>query len=241
LSPGAYTEERGMCDMTFQLFKKIRFKVTDPIALIEAFCFQSDFYANYDAVPIQERKIQHVNRLGARIDERLLPKCQTVLENIEKLQIFKYDDDLAGLLKLDTDEMDDVVREFNEKAIKGLINRGIGLSKATKTLHTFHPETVPMIDNPLQRLYLKKINCQWGVGDPQIFIDYYQNFKEGNTWDYLGAISEQLQESNLALTRVRVFDILWWSCLKSKNLNARLKKEQRGTINWLTLQVEDFE
>jgi len=230
-----------MSDMTFQLFKKISFKVTDPFALIEAFCFQSDFYANYDAVPVRERKIQHVNKVGARIDERLLSKCQTVRKNIEKLRIFKYDDDLDGLLKLDTGEMDDIVREFNEKAVKGLMNRGIGLSKATKVLHTFHPETVPMFDNPLQRLYSEKINSQWDVGDPQIFIDYYQNFKEGNTWDYLKTISEQLQENNLALTKVRVFDILWWSCLKSKNLNARLKKEQRKTINWLTLQVEDSE
>jgi hypothetical protein len=230
-----------MGDMTFQLFKKICFKVTDPIALIEAFCFQSDFYANYDAVPVRERKVQHVNRIGARIDERLLPKCQTVMETIKKLRIFKYDDDLDSFLKLDMDKMDDIVREFNEKAVKGLMNRGIGLSKATKVLHTFHPETVPMVDNPLQKLYSEKINSQWDVGDPQIFIDYYQNFKQGNTWENLKAISEQLQENNLAFTKVRVFDILWWSCLKSKNLNARLKKEHRRPINWLTLQVEDFE
>lgn len=226
--------------MMFQLFKKINFKVNDPIGLIEAFCFQSHFYINYDAVPVGERKIQHVNEIGARINKTLLPHVEQTLNDVKKLRIFNYDGDLGRLLGPDTDRMDEIVREFNEEAVNRLTVKGIGLSKATKALHTFHPETVPILDNQLQELYTKEINPEWKAGDPQIFIDYYQNFQEGNSWEYLKTISEKLQKNNLALTKVRVFDILWWSYLKSKNLNKRLKEKQRTTINWLTLQVKDL-
>ena len=224
-----------MNGLIFQLFKTIHFKVTDPIALIEAFCFQSDFYANYDAVPVKERKIAHVNRIGARINEELLPRCEMVLHSVKGLRIFQYDNDLDRLVTLDSGKIEDVVRELNDKAIKGLMTKRIGLSKATKILHTFHPETVPMFDNQLQELYLEKINSGWIVGDAQIFIDYYQNFTEGDTWNHLKAISRQLQENNLRLTRVRLFDILWWSFLKSRNVNTRLEKEKGGAVKWQTL------
>ena len=202
--------------MKFQLFRKIGFTITDPIALVEAFCSQSDFYANFDAAPVRERQIEHVNRIGARIDSRLLADCKRIIENTKSLGFFGYDNDLDSFLRLDTKEMNELIEEFNQKAVKGLLKKGIGLSKATKVLHTFHPETVPMIDNPLQKLYLERINSGWVPGDPHIFTDYYTNFLEGGTWKNLNAISAKLSGSSLTLTRVRIFDILWWSCLKSR-------------------------
>ena len=224
--------------MKLQLFRKIDFTIADPIALVEAFCFQSDFYANYDAVPVHKRKIEHVNKIGARIDKELLPKAWTVVKEASGLKLFEYDDSLYRFLRLDSERMREVVDEFNEKAVKRLLTKGIGLSKATKILHTFHPVTVPMIDNPLQKLYSNYINNEWDEGEPEIFVDYYNNFRESFTWTNLKLISQKLRPTGLALTEVRVFDILWWSCLKSINLNKRLDEENRKTIDWRTLQVK---
>jgi hypothetical protein len=227
-----------MDEMTFRLFNKISFEVSAPIALIEAFCFQSDFYSNYDVVPVAERKMQHVNRIGARINKELLPRAQTVVKETSDLNLFQYDDSLDRFLQLDSEKMRGIVDEFNEKAVKGLLTKGIGLSKATKILHTFHPETVPMIDNPLQKLYSRHINSKWIEGEPGIFVDYYNNFRESFTWRNLKLISQKLRSTGLTFTEVRVFDILWWSCLKSVNLNNRLDRENRKTIDWLTLQIK---
>jgi len=230
-------EDEGIASVEFKLFGKMSFTVTDPVALIEAFCFQSDFYSNYDVVPVKERKMQHANRIGARINKELLPRAQRVIEETSALELFQYDDSLDRFLQLDSERVREIVDEFNEKAVKGLLTKGIGLSKATKILHTFHPETVPMIDNPLEKLYSIQINSGWDEGEPGIFVDYYNNFREGFTWRNLKLISQKLRSAGLALTEVRVFDILWWSCLKSMNLNKRLDEENRKTIDWLTLQV----
>ena len=40
--------------MEFLLFSEISFKVGQPIALIEAYCFQSDFYSNFDLLKNKE-------------------------------------------------------------------------------------------------------------------------------------------------------------------------------------------
>lgn len=224
-----------MGEMSFHLFKKISFKVADPIALIESYCFQSDFYANYDVVPVKEREIDHVNKIGARIGENLLQRCKVVIENTRKLKMFEFDN-LDDFLRLDADKRNVFIKEFNDKAIKELLGKGIGLSKATKILHTFHPEIVPMIDNPLQELYMEKINSKWIVGEPEIFVDYYDNLNEANNLQNLTAISKMLSKNNLSLTKVRIFDIFWWSYLKSKNLNLRLEKERRKAINWSTIK-----
>jgi hypothetical protein len=225
-----------MGETSFYLFKKISFKVADPIALIESYCFQNNFYANYDVVPIKEREIDHVNKIGARIGGNLLPRCKAVIENTRKLKMFEFDDNLDDFLRLDADKRNVFIKEFSDKAIKELLGKGIGLSKATKILHTFHPEIVPIIDNPLQELYKEKINSKWIVGEPEIFIDYYDNLNEGNNLQNLTTISKMLSKNNLSLTKVRIFDIFWWSYLKSKNLNLRLEKERRKAINWSTIK-----
>ena len=73
--------------MEFLLFSKISFDVSYPIALIESYCFQSDFYANYDR--LDSKEVEHVNKIGARIKKELLPKCEAVTESTENLHIFK--------------------------------------------------------------------------------------------------------------------------------------------------------
>jgi len=75
--------------MKFLLFSKISFEVSDPVALIESYCFQSNFYANYDL--LSDRKIEDVNKIGARIGQKLLPKCEAVTKNTKNLCIFEYD------------------------------------------------------------------------------------------------------------------------------------------------------
>jgi hypothetical protein len=89
-----------------------------------------------------------------------------------------------------------------------------------------------MIDNPLQNKYREKINNVWTVKRAdEIFIDFYKNFKEECNRQNLNHIFKELPKNNLKnLTKIRIFDILWWSYLKAE----RLKGEQR--INWTTIK-----
>jgi hypothetical protein len=55
--------------MKFFLFSKISFEIPDPIALIECYCYQNDFYAKYDLM--EDKKIEDVNKIGARIKKEV--------------------------------------------------------------------------------------------------------------------------------------------------------------------------
>ncbi|MCP8307238.1 MAG: hypothetical protein H3Z54_00870 [archaeon] len=220
--------------MKFLLFSKISFEVFDPVALVESYCFQSDFYANYDLIPIEKRKIEDVNKIGARIVKNLLPRCKYVTEETKNLNIFDYS--LDKFLDLDIDKRNNYIRDLNRKTIKKLLEiKGIGFSKATKILHTLHPEIIPMIDNLYKDEY-QEINEQWTEGNPEIFIDYYDNLKEGDNWQNLDKVFKDISENNLGLTKVRIFDILWWSYLKSKKLRLQLKQKWGKTINLYTIE-----
>lgn len=215
--------------MKFLLFSKISFEVSDPVVLIESYCFQSNFYANYDL--LSNRKIEDVNKIGARIGKKLLPKCEAVTKNTNNLCIFEYD--LDRFLRLDNKTRNYHIKELNQRTIKKLLKiKGIGLSKATKVLHTLYPKIIPMIDNALQEEYRKKINSQWTEEQSdQILIDYYNNLREDDNWQPLTQIFDIISRNNLiGLTKLRIFDILWWSYLKSKKLR------QQGNIRWSTIK-----
>lgn len=216
--------------MKFLLFSKIPFEVSHPIALIESYCFQSDFYANYDH-PLRNRKVSDVNIIGARIKKELLPKCEVVSENTKNLRIFKYP--LDRFLELNDRTISNHIKDLNEEVIRKLLNiEGIGLSKATKVLHTLYPEIIPMIDKALQEEYRKEINPQWKEELPnQIFIDYYKNLREDCNKQHLSQIHSAMSRNNLTgLTKVRIFDILWWSYLKAKRLS------EVHSIDWSTMR-----
>lgn len=168
-----------------------------------------------------------MNKLGARIGKNLLSRCKDVTEKTRNLKIFDYD--LDKFLDLDVEKRNDYIKEFNEKALKKLCTKGIGLSKATKILHTLYPKIIPIIDNSLKDEY-KKINRQWRDKKPEIFIAYYDNLKENDNWQNLNTLYEKVKEYMLCLTKVRIFDILWWSFLKAKKL-----KEKEG-VNWSTIE-----
>jgi len=53
-----------MVGMNFYLFSTMKFEIPDPVTLIECFCCQSDFYSKCDV--IENRKIEEVNKIGAR-------------------------------------------------------------------------------------------------------------------------------------------------------------------------------
>ena len=221
--------------MKFLLFSKSPFEVSDPVALIESYCFQSDFYKNYDLPLLKgKRKVEDVNKIGARIGKEVLPKCKTATEGAKDLPIFQYDKyGLDSFLELDDEAINDYVNELNERVIKKLLKiKGIRLSKATKVLHTLYPEIIPILDNALQEEYCKEINPHWTEErSNQILIDYYKNLREGDNLQNLTLILKTIFGNNLAgLTKVRIFDILWWSYLKAK----RLRWEKN--INWSTIK-----
>ncbi|GAG59954.1 unnamed protein product [marine sediment metagenome] len=203
--------------------------MSDPVALIECYCFQSNFYANYDL--LSDRKIEDVNKIGARIGGKLFPKCKAVTKGTKNLCIFEYD--LDGFLKLNDKTRNYHIKELNQRTIKKLLEiKGIGLSTATKVLHTLYPKIIPMIDRALQEEYRKEISPQWTEEQSdQILIDYYNNLREDDNLQHLTQIFDIISKNNLVgLTKVRIFDILWWSYLKSKKLR------QKGNINWCTIK-----
>jgi hypothetical protein len=89
-----------------------------------------------------------------------------------------------------------------------------------------------MMDNPLQNKYREKINNIWTKKRAdEIFIDFYKNLQIESNRQNLNYIFNEISKNNLKnLSRIRIFDILWWSYLKAE----RLKGEQR--INWTTIK-----
>jgi len=218
--------------MKFFLFSKISFEIPDPIALIECYCYQNDFYSKYDLLlEDRDRKIEDVNKIGARIKKGVLLECKIITERTKSLNIFEYN--LEQFLSLDEKKRSEHIKELNESVIQKLLKiKGIGLSTTTKILHTLYPKIIPMIDNPLQNKYREKINNVWTVKRAdEIFIDFYKNLQIESNRKNLNYIFDKLLENNIQhLSKIRIFDILWWSYLKAEKL-----REEKG-INWNTIR-----
>ncbi|MBA7499256.1 hypothetical protein ES704_01996 [subsurface metagenome] len=218
--------------MEFLLFSKISFEIPEPIALIECYCYQNNFYAKYDLLlEHKDRKIEDVNKIGARIKKEVFLECKIITENTKSLSIFKYN--LEQFLRLEEKDRDKQIKELNEFVIQKLLKiKGIALSTTTKILHTLYPKIIPMIDKPLQNKYREKINNVWTEKRAdEIFIDFYNNLKKGSNRKNLNYIFKEVSKNNLKnLSRIRIFDILWWSYLKAEKL-----REEKG-INWNTIK-----
>ena len=215
--------------MKFFLFSKISFKIPNPIALIECYCYQNDIYSKYDL--LEDKKIEDVNKIGARIKKEVLSECKKITESTKSLSIFKYN--LEQFLSQEEKDRDEQIKELNESVIQEFLKiNGIALSTTTKILHTLYPKIIPMIDNPLQKEYREEINKQWTENKPdEIFIDFYNNLKIENNRKNLNYIFNKIFKNNLKnLSRIRIFDILWWSYLKAEDL--KLKEN----INWSTIK-----
>jgi len=149
------------------------------------------------------------------------------------LGILRYKKSLDRFLKLNEKTRNKHINDLNNQVIQELLKlRKIGFSKATKILHTRYPKIIPMIDNPLQKIYRQQINQDWNKNKAdQILIDYYNNLLvEGNRKN-LDKIETVISKNNLkGLTRIRIFDILWWSYLKAN----RLRQDKK--INWLSIK-----
>ena len=215
--------------MKFFLFSKISFEISDPIALIECYCYQSDFYAQYDL--LEDKKIEDVNKIGARIKKDVLLECKKITEKTKNLSIFKYN--LEQFLDLEEKKRNKHIKELNDFVIQKLLKiNGIALSSTTKILHTLYPKIIPMIDNPLQKKYREVINNVWTEKRAdEIFINFYNNLKIESNRKNLNYIFNKIFKNNLKnLSRIRIFDILWWSYLKAEKL-----REERE-ISWSTIK-----
>lgn len=212
--------------LKFTLFRNRVFEVDYPEALIEAYCFQSDFFAGYDwKRKRDDSSYDSVGLIGARTKNGVLKKCKELIRNHKNLGIFSLV--LDTFIEKTHEEKDRLTLELHELAEELDDIPGIGFSKATKILHTRYPEIIPIIDNPLQDEY-RSLKPQWKEGDwHQLFNDYYDNFLLKETFSNLRKVHSEV--SFLNLTKVRVFDILWWSFLKSKN------KEHKD-IKWKTIR-----
>jgi len=215
--------------MEFFLFSKIPFEIPEPIALIECYCYQNDFYSKYDL--LEDKKIEDVNKIGARIKKEVLLECKKITESTKSVNIFEYN--LEQFLSLDEKDRDEQIKELDESVIQELLKiNGIGLSTATKILHTLYPKIIPMIDSLLQKKYREEINNAWTKNKSnEIFIDFYRNLKIESNRKNLNYIFDKLLENNIQhLSKIRIFDILWWSYLKAEKL-----REERE-INWTTIE-----
>lgn len=215
--------------MKFFLFSKISFEIPEPIALIECYCYQNDIYSKYDL--LEDKKIEDVNKIGARIKKEVLLECKIITERTKSVNIFKYN--LEQFLDLEEKDRDEQIKELNEFVIQKLLKiNGIGLSTTTKLLHTLYPKIIPMIDRPLQEKYHEVINNVWTEKQADvIFIDFYKNLQIESNRKNLNYLFKKVSKNNLKnLSRIRIFDILWWSYLKAEKL-----REEKG-INWSTIK-----
>ena len=218
--------------MEFLLFSKIPFEIPEPIALIECYCYQNDFYAKYDLLlEHRDRKIEDVNKIGARIKKEVLLEGKIITERTKILNIFKYN--LEQFLDLEEKDRDEQIKELDESVIQELLKiNGIGLSTTTKILHTLYPKIIPMIDSLLQKKYRQVINDVWAQKRAdEIFIDFYKNLQIESNRKNLNYIFDKLLENNIQhLSKIRIFDILWWSYLKAEKLG-----EEEG-VDWNTIR-----
>ncbi len=215
--------------MKFFLFSKISFEIPEPIALIECYCYQNDIYSKYDL--LGDKKIEDVNKIGARIKKEVLLECKKITESTKSLSIFKYN--LNQFLSLNEKDRNEQIKELNDFVIQKLLKiKGIALSTTTKILHTLYPKIIPMIDNPLQEKYREEISNAWAQKRAdEIFIDFYKNLKMGSNRENLNYIFKEVSKNNLKnLSRIRIFDILWWSYLKAEKL-----REEKG-IDWTSIE-----
>lgn len=215
--------------MKFFLFSKISFEIPEPIALIECYCYQNDFYSKYDL--LEDKKIEDVNKIGARIKKEVLFECKVITESTKNLNIFKYN--LEQFLSLEEKDRNEQIKELNEFVIQKLLKiNGIALSTTTKILHTLYPKIIPMIDSLLQKKYRQVINDGWTEKRADvIFIDFYKNLQIESNRKNLKYLFKKVSKNNLKnLSRIRIFDILWWSFLKAERLG-----EEKG-INWSTIR-----
>lgn len=218
--------------MKFFLFSKISFEIPEPIALIECYCYQNDFYSKYDL--LEDKKIEDVNKIGARIKKEVLFECKVITESTKNLNIFKYT--LEQFLSLEEKDRNEQIKELNDFVIQKLLKiNGIGLSTTTKILHTLYPKIIPMIDRPLQKKYHEVINNVWTEKRADvIFIDFYKNLQIESNRKNLNYIFNKIFKNNLkSLSKIRILDILWWSYLKAEKL-----REEKG-INWNTIKFID--
>ncbi|GAH61867.1 unnamed protein product, partial [marine sediment metagenome] len=136
---------------------------------------------------------------------------------------------LEQFLDLEEKDRNEQIKELNESVIQKLLKiKVIALSTTSKILHTLYPKIIPMIDNPLQNKYRDKINNVWTEKQAdEIFIDFYNNLKMGSNRENLNYIFDKLLENNIQhLSKIRIFDIIWWSYLKAEKL-----REEKG-IDW---------
>lgn len=196
--------------MKFTLFSKEEFNVTTPEALIESCCIQSDFYTSFDIV--EDKNILHVNKIGARAKKDVLNKCHEVLGD-NHAEILNYDIDT--FLDLPLKAKGDLIRDLDENIISKMLKiKGMRISRVTKVFHTLYPDIFPMIDNPLQDFYKERINSKWKPKSIyQLLYDFYENLCIQETRQNIDKLSKQL--SHLSLTKIRIFDIIWWSYMKS--------------------------
>ena len=95
--------------MKFFLFSKIPFEIPEPIALIECYCYQNDFYSKYDL--LEDKKIEDVNKIGARIKKEILLECKTITERTKSVNIFQYN--LEQFLNLGEKDRNEQIKELN--------------------------------------------------------------------------------------------------------------------------------
>jgi len=212
--------------MKFRLFSAVEFDIADPVALIECYCFQTNFYSAYDTL-IPHRQAEDVAKIGARIDRGLFKAIKGIIAANGDVPIFRYTLDDILMQKAD------VIQSYANQAsvvLERLMDVGIGLSQATKVLHTVYPGIIPMIDSMLQEEYRRAVDLGWKQDNPgQILYAYYINLQEQPNGGSLDDIYNRVVSNLPCLTKVRVFDIIWWSYLKAKKLGG-----QRD-INWSTI------
>ncbi len=216
--------------MRFCLFSKVWFEVSDPIALIESYCFQSDFYGNYDLLLLKgKRCAKDVGAIGARMEEKTLEDCMGVIGEETDLPMFNLD--LDGFLALNDRLIDENVQKLYSRVIEKLLRiRGVRLSTATKVLHTLYPENIPIIDRNLQDTYAKIVPYHCVSKPYMIFLDYYINLKMEENCRNLSQLFAHVSKNLPCLTKISVFDILWWSYLKAMRLKTAHK------IDWSTIK-----
>lgn len=194
-------------------------QILDPLRLIRYMVlFEQNVYFRYDAVSVPPDTMLSVgeastaNAIGARRSQKELSAFVNSRAGVIAEALSKIDTDVsieAPHSAIPWGELGALYSAALEPRIPG-----IKLSAATKILHKKRPLLLPILDD-MVRSYLA---ATWGVSSEDALAltqAFKMEYDTANVSGALTALRNQLTDSNVALSPVRVLDKLLWARMLS--------------------------
>ena len=184
-------------------------EIENPLSVVLSFVDAWSINVDIDSRPASfgESDLRLANRAGARIAAAEIAAILERRRSIERaLRAIAPDASLAGAAN-------SVPWLTLHQLFDGFAGiRGVGFSKMTKALHRKRPALIPMLDSVVQK-YLEDddLGAEAPFGQRALgLVRGYKRELDGNR-AVIRAVRQELARRGVALTEVRILDLLIWS------------------------------